>query len=49
MALIIGGAGASIPEMIMLKRMFKLPVLFAFLLTVFGMAITAGFIVNMWL
>lgn len=48
MALIIGGAGASIPEMVMLKRMFKLPVLFAFLLTVFGMAITAGFLVNLW-
>lgn len=48
MALIIGGAGASIPEMVMLKRMFKLPVLIAFLVTVFGMAITAGFLVNMW-
>lgn len=48
MALIIGGAGASIPEMVMLKRMFKLPVLMAFLLTVFGMAITAGFLVNLW-
>ncbi len=48
MALIIGGAGASIPEMVMLKRMFKLPVLVAFLLTVFGMAITAGFMVNLW-
>jgi uncharacterized membrane protein YraQ (UPF0718 family) len=48
MALIIGGAGASLPEMIMLKRMFKLPVLAAFLLTVFGMAVSAGFIVNLW-
>jgi uncharacterized membrane protein YraQ (UPF0718 family) len=48
MALIIGGAGASIPEMVMLKRMFRLPVLGVFLLTVFGMAISAGFIVNIW-
>jgi uncharacterized membrane protein YraQ (UPF0718 family) len=48
MALIIGGAGASIPEMVMLKRMFRLPVLGVFLLTVFGMAISAGFIANVW-
>ncbi len=48
LALIIGGAGASIPEMVMLKRMFKLPVLIAFLLTVFGMAVSAGFLVNIW-
>jgi len=48
MALIIGGAGASIPEMVMLKRMFRLPILVAFLLTVFGMALSAGFLVSMW-
>jgi uncharacterized membrane protein YraQ (UPF0718 family) len=48
MALIIGGAGASLPEMVMLKRMFKLPVLLAFLATVFGMAMSAGFMINIW-
>jgi uncharacterized membrane protein YraQ (UPF0718 family) len=46
MALIIGGAGASIPEMVMLKRLFKYPVLIAFLVTVFGMAISAGLLMN---
>ncbi len=46
MALIIGGAGASIPEMVMLKRLFKLPVLAAFLFTVFGMAVSSGLLVN---
>lgn len=48
MALIIGGAGASIPEMVMLKRLFKLPVLIAFLVTVFGMALSAGFMMNLF-
>jgi uncharacterized membrane protein YraQ (UPF0718 family) len=48
MALIIGGAGASIPEMVMLKRLFKMPVLTAFLITVFGMALSAGLLMN-WL
>lgn len=46
MALIIGGAGASIPEMVMLKRLFKMPVLIAFLATVFGMALSAGMLMN---
>jgi uncharacterized membrane protein YraQ (UPF0718 family) len=46
MALIIGGAGASIPEMVMLKRLFKIPVLVAFLVTVFGMALSAGLFMN---
>ena len=46
MALIIGGAGASIPEMVMLKRLFKWPVLMAFLATVFGMALSAGLVMN---
>jgi uncharacterized membrane protein YraQ (UPF0718 family) len=48
MALIIGGAGASLPELVMLRRMFRLPVLIAFLLTVFGMAVSAGSLVSMW-
>jgi uncharacterized membrane protein YraQ (UPF0718 family) len=47
MALIIGGAGASIPEMIMLKRLFKLPVLAAFVGVVFTMAVSAGLLLNL--
>ena len=43
-ALVIGGAGASLPEMVMLKRMFHWPILIAFLFSVFGIAISTGFI-----
>ncbi|MCP4994394.1 MAG: permease [Gammaproteobacteria bacterium] len=43
-ALVIGGAGASLPEMVMLKRMFHWPILIVFLLSVFGIAITTGFL-----
>ncbi|TVO69015.1 permease [Sedimenticola selenatireducens] len=41
-ALVIGGAGASLPEMIMLKRMFHWPIMIAFLVSVFGIAISTG-------
>lgn len=43
-ALVIGGAGASLPEMVMLKRMFHWQILAVFLFSVFGIAITTGFI-----
>jgi len=43
-ALVIGGAGASLPEMVMLKRMFRWPILLAFLFSVFGIAITIGYL-----
>lgn len=43
-ALVIGGAGASLPEMVMLKRMFHWPILIAFLFSVFGIAITTGYL-----
>jgi len=46
-ALVIGGAGASLPEMIMLKGLFRIPILVAFLISVFGIAISAGFILNL--
>lgn len=46
MALIIGGAGASLPEMVMLKRLFRWPLLAAFLCTVIGMAVSAGLVMN---
>lgn len=43
-ALVIGGAGASLPEMVMLKRMFHWPILLAFLFSVFSIAITTGYL-----
>lgn len=48
-ALIIGGAGASLPEVAMLKGLFKLPLLAAFLTSVMLMAVSAGFVVNMFI
>ncbi len=46
-ALIIGGAGASLPEVAMLKGIFRLPLLAAFLASVMIMAISAGFLINL--
>lgn len=46
-ALVIGGAGASLPEVVMLKRMFKWPILTVFLFSVFGIAITTGFLAEL--
>jgi len=43
-ALVIGGAGASLPEMVMLKRMFHWPILIAFLFSVFSIAIATGYL-----
>jgi len=48
MALIIGSAGASLTEVILLKSMFKRPMIIAFLLVIFGMAILAGFLFNLF-
>ncbi|HBH29583.1 MAG: permease [Desulfofustis sp. PB-SRB1] len=45
-ALIIGGAGASLPEVAMLKGFFKTPLLLAFLGSVMFMAVSAGFLIN---
>ena len=42
MALIIGSAGASLTEVILLKSMFKRPMIVAFLTVIFSMAILAG-------
>jgi uncharacterized membrane protein YraQ (UPF0718 family) len=42
--LVVGRAGASLPEMVMLKRMFRWPILLAFLFSVFGIAITTGYL-----
>lgn len=42
MALIIGGGGASITEVILLKSMFRMPMIIAFLVVILGMAVFAG-------
>jgi len=44
MALIIGSAGASLTEVILLKSIFKMQMIIAFLCVVLGMAITAGYL-----
>ncbi len=46
-ALIIGGAGASLPEIAMLKGLFRLPLLLAFVGAVLCMAVLTGFLVDM--
>ena len=45
-ALIIGGAGASLPEVTMLKGLFRWPLLGAFLAAVFITAVASGLIMN---
>lgn len=47
LALIIGGAGASIPELTLLSSIFKKKLLTAFVLTVFSIAVIAGYLANM--
>lgn len=46
MALIIGGAGASIPEVSMLSSIFRPRLVAAFVITVFGVAVVAGYAAN---
>ncbi len=48
LALIIGGAGASIPELIILGSMFRKKLVLAFAINVFIVAIVAGYLVE-WL
>ena len=48
LALIIGGAGASIPELIILGSMFKKKLVLAFAVNVFIVAVVAGYLVE-WL
>ena len=45
-ALVIGSGGASLPEVILLKRLFYWPLLVAFLSVIFTMAVMAGFTFN---
>ncbi|WP_241658096.1 permease [Aeromonas sobria] len=44
MALIIGSAGASLTEVILLKAMFRTPMIAAFLTVILGMAILMGYL-----
>ncbi len=44
MALIIGSAGASLTEVILLKSLFRNPMIAAFLFVIFTMAISAGLV-----
>ncbi len=46
LALIIGGGGASITEVILLKSMFKTPMIVAFLVVILSMAILAGYLLQ---
>jgi len=48
LALIIGGAGASIPELIILGSMFKKKLVLAFAINVFVVAVVAGYLTD-WL
>ncbi len=47
MSLTIAGAGASLPEMIMMKRMFHWPLMFAFIFVVFATACITGFAIEL--
>ena len=46
-SLTIAGAGASLPEMIMMKRMFHWPLMFAFIFLVFATACITGFAIEL--
>ncbi len=46
LALVIGGAGASIPELTLLSAIFEKRLLAAFLLTIFSIAVGVGFLAN---
>ncbi|ANB54903.1 transporter [Aeromonas veronii] len=47
MALIIGSAGASLTEVILLKSMFRTPMIAAFLTVILGMAILMGYLTQL--
>ena len=47
MALIIDSAGASLTEVILLKSMFRIPMIVAFLTIILGMAILMGYLTQM--
>ena len=46
-ALIIGGAGMAIPEMTMMAKIFKTKLLISFIVVIFLVAVTSGYIFNL--
>lgn len=46
-ALLIGGTGASIPEIVMLSKLFKTKFLIAFISAILLVAISTGFLINL--
>jgi len=48
-ALLVGGAGASIPEVILLSKLFKRKLVIAFVISILTVAITTGIIVQVLL
>ena len=46
MALIIGSAGASLTKVILLKSLFRTPMIVAFLTVILGMAIMMGYLIQ---
>lgn len=46
MALIIGGAGASIPELVLLNSIFKKKMMIAFVISIFAVAVITGYVFN---
>ena len=49
LALIIGSAGASLTELILLRSLFKIPLLLAFVSVIISMALIAGFVAFVFL
>lgn len=47
MSLTIGGAGASLPEIIMMNKLFRWPLIFAFIGLVFSTACITGFTIDL--
>ncbi len=48
-ALLIGGAGASLPEVVLLSKLFKRKLVMAFVLSILFVAILTGFIIQLML
>ncbi|WP_459585609.1 organoarsenical efflux permease ArsP [Campylobacter jejuni] len=47
MSFLIAGAGCSLPELVLLKQMFKIKFLFLFVMIILGVAISFGIFINL--
>ncbi|HIC3981647.1 TPA: permease, partial [Campylobacter jejuni] len=47
MSFLIAGAGCSLPELVLLKQMFKMKFLFLFVMIILGVAISFGIFINL--